>query len=219
MARYAVLALMLLSFAGWGEGWQLRPGKEGILLWTQARPPSPFLALRLEMQVNADPAALLKVLRNTARHQEWLPRSREVRLLAKSGPDDDLVYTRLSAPWPVHDRELITRSHLSRGADCGLTLEVWAEPNALPVQAGRFRIQESSGRWEAQPRPDGTTLIRLETYTNPGSNLPGWLANPMAIKGALESFQAIRRLMEEQPRVANPQHLLGASQRCPPLSE
>ena len=61
MARYAVLALMLLSFAGWGGG--IAAGKEGILLWTQARPPSPFLALRLEMQVNADPAALLKVLR------------------------------------------------------------------------------------------------------------------------------------------------------------
>ena len=82
----------------------MRPGKEGILLWTQARPPSPFLALRLEMQeVNADPPALLTVLRNTARHQEWLPRSREVRLLARSGPDDDLDVPDC-LPWPVQDR-------------------------------------------------------------------------------------------------------------------
>ncbi|MEB5774040.1 hypothetical protein MXE95_08010 [Aeromonas caviae] len=63
--------------------------------------------------MNADPGALITVLRNTVRHEEWLPQSREVRVLARSGPDDDLVYTRLASPWPVQDRELITRSHLS----------------------------------------------------------------------------------------------------------
>ncbi|WP_373875534.1 hypothetical protein, partial [Aeromonas caviae] len=131
------------------------------------------------MRVNADPGALITVLRNTARHEEWLPQSREVRVLARSGPDDDLVYTRLASPWPVQDRELITRSHLSRRIDCGLTLEVWAEPNALPLHAGLFRIQESAGRWEALPQRDGSTLVRLETYTNPGNNLPGWLVNPI----------------------------------------
>ncbi|BDN92483.1 hypothetical protein KAM497c_20270 [Aeromonas caviae] len=149
------------------------------MLWTQPHPPTSFQALRLEMRVNADPGALITVLRNTARHEEWLPQSREVRVLARSGPDDDLVYTRLASPWPVQDRELITRSHLSRRIDCGLTLEVWAEPNALPLHAGLFRIQESAGRWEALPQRDGSTLVRLETYTNPGNNLPGWLVNPI----------------------------------------
>ncbi|MGS4909438.1 hypothetical protein ACVDHI_14840 [Aeromonas sp. 25-248] len=48
--------------------------------------------------MNADPGALITVLRNTARHEEWLPQSREVRVLARSGPDDDLVYTRLASP-------------------------------------------------------------------------------------------------------------------------
>lgn len=218
MTRYAVLILMLFSFTAWGAGWQYRQGEGGILLWTQPRPPAAFLALRLEMIVKAEPAALLAVLRNTARHREWLPQSREVRLLAKSGPDDDLVYTRLHAPWPVQDRELITRSHLIRSADCGLTLEVWAEPDALPLHHGLARIRESSGRWEAWPRADGTTLIRLETYTNPGNNLPGWLVNSMAIKAAMESFKAIRRLMEEQPRVAPSQRLLDGGQRCPDIS-
>lgn len=180
------------------------------MLWTQPHPPTSFQALRLEMRVNADPGALITVLRNTARHEEWLPQSREVRVLARSGPDDDLVYTRLASPWPVQDRELITRSHLSRRIDCGLTLEVWAEPNALPLHAGLFRIQESAGRWEALPQRDGSTLVRLETYTNPGNNLPGWLVNPIAIKAAVGSFKAIRRLMEAEPRVAATPGLLGS---------
>ncbi|WP_392389667.1 START domain-containing protein [Aeromonas caviae] len=171
--------MALISFASWAGTWQLRQGDEGVMLWTQPHPPTSFQALRLEMRVNADPGALITVLRNTARHEEWLPQSREVRVLARSGPDDDLVYTRLASPWPVQDRELITRSHLSRRIDCGLTLEVWAEPNALPLHAGLFRIQESAGRWEALPQRDGSTLVRLETYTNPGNNLPGWLVNPI----------------------------------------
>ena len=135
-------------------------------------------------------------------------------MLARSGPDDDLVYTRLASPWPVQDRELITRSHLSRRIDCGLTLEVWAEPNALPLHAGLFRIQESAGRWEALPQRDGSTLVRLETYTNPGNNLPGWLVNPIAIKAAVGSFKAIRRLMEAEPRVAATPGLLGRDPPC-----
>ncbi|MBV7415103.1 START domain-containing protein [Aeromonas sp. sif2433] len=215
MTRYGVLALMLISLASWGQGWQRQQSEVGVMLWTQPRPPSPFLALRLEMRVMADPAALLAVLRNTARHREWLPQSREVRLLARSGPDDDLVYTRLESPWPVQDRELITRSHLSRRADCGLELKVWAEPDALAARPGLVRIRASAGRWEALPQQDGSTLIRLETYTNPGDNLPGWLVNPMAVKAALASFQAIRRLMEAQPRSKSQKKLLGGSKHCP----
>ncbi|MGE6208211.1 hypothetical protein [Aeromonas media] len=70
MTRFGVLALMLLSLASWGQEWQPGKGEGGVQLWTQARPPSPFLALRLEMRVKADPMALLTVLRDTARHRE-----------------------------------------------------------------------------------------------------------------------------------------------------
>ncbi|MGY3943707.1 START domain-containing protein [Aeromonas tecta] len=215
MRKYGVLTLLLISLTSWGQGWQPQQGESGVMLWTQSHPPGPYLALRLEMRVRAAPSALLAVLRDTSRHQEWLPKSREVRVLATSGPDDELVYTRLESPWPVQDRELITRSHVSRRADCGLELKVWAEPDALRIRPGLVRIRDSSGRWQALPQGDGTTLIRLETYTNPGNNLPGWLVNPIAIKAALESFQAIRLLMEAQPKPPSRQSLLGSATACP----
>ncbi|MGY6037023.1 START domain-containing protein [Aeromonas sp. AE23HZ002T15] len=212
MIKYGALMAVLMTFASWGQGWQPGQGEGNVNLWTQPRPPGPYLALRLEMRVMAAPEALLTVLRDTARHREWLPKSREVRVLARSGADDELVYTRLESPWPVQDRELITRSHVSRRADCGLELKVWAEPDALRERPGLVRIRASSGRWEALPQPDGSTLIRLETYTNPGNNLPGWIVNPIAIKAALESFQAIRRLMEAAPR--RQASLLTGKEKC-----
>lgn len=214
MNKYCVLILMWMSLSSWGQGWQPQQGEGGVQLWTQSHPPGPYLALRLEMRVMATPAALLSVLRDTSRHREWLPKSREVRVLATSGPDDELVYTRLESPWPVQDRELITRSHVSRRADCGLELKVWAEPDALRIRSGLVRIRDSSGRWQALPQGDGSTLIRLETYTNPGNNLPGWLVNPIAIKAALESFQAIRRLMEAAPKPQHQQSLLATNTGC-----
>lgn len=200
MIKHGVLMVLLISWASWGQGWQPQQGEGNVGLWTQSRPPGPYLAMRLEMRVKAAPEALLAVLRDTARHREWLPKSREVRVLARSGVDDELVYTRLESPWPVQDRELITRSHVSRRADCGLTLQVWAEPDALRERPGLVRIRVSRGRWEALPQADGTTLIRLESYTDPGNNLPGWIVNPIATKAALASFQAIRRLMEASPQ-------------------
>ncbi len=213
MKSYVAVVLMLFSMAVWGAQWQPKPGKNGVALWTQPHPPGTYLALRLEMRVNAPPSALIAVLRDTARHREWLPKSRTVRLLSKSGPNDDLVYTRLASPWPIQDRELITRSHLSRRADCGLVLTVWAEPDALRLRPDLVRIRESNGRWEALPQQDGTTLVRLETYTDPGSGLPGWLVNPITIETALESFQAIRRMMEAQKRSL--QGVLLATKQCP----
>lgn len=199
MTRHGIWLLWLLCLPAWGQGWQLQTGEAGILLWTRAHPPGTFLALRLEMNVAAPPSALLAVLRDTARHQEWLPQSLEVRVLTKPAPDEDLVYTRLSAPWPVQERELITHSRLRRNADCSLQLTVWAAPDALPPHPGRVRIRASEGRWEALPQLNGTTLVRLETYTNPGDSLPSWLINPIATQAALDSFRAIRRLMEAIP--------------------
>lgn len=187
------------------------------MLWTRAHPPGAFVALRLEMNVAAPPSALLAVLRDTSRHQEWLPYSLEVRVLAKPAPDEDLVYTRLSAPWPVQERELITHSRLLRNADCSLQLTVWAVPDALPPHPGRVRIRASEGRWEALPQLNGTTLVRLETYTNPGDSLPSWIINPIATEAALDSFRAIRRLMEAmppQPCACALQHPAGKWQSC-----
>ncbi|WP_314926232.1 START domain-containing protein [Aeromonas piscicola] len=217
MTRHGIWLLWLLCLPVWGQGWQLQTGEAGILLWTRAHPPGAFLALRLEMNVAAPPSALLAVLHDTARHQEWLPQSLEVRVLAKPAPDEDLVYTRLSAPWPVQERELITHSRLRRNADCSLQLTVWAAPDALPPYPGRVRIQASEGRWEALPQLNGTTLVRLETYTNPGDSLPSWLINPIATQAALDSFRAIRRLMEAmppQPCACARQHQAGKWHSC-----
>lgn len=217
MTRHGIWLLWLLCLPAWGQGWQLQTGEAGILLWTRAHPPGTFLALRLEMNVAAPPSALLAVLRDTARHQEWLPQSLEVRVLTKPAPDEDLVYTRLSAPWPVQERELITHSRLRRNADCSLQLTVWAAPDALPPHPGRVRIRASEGRWEALPQLNGTTLVRLETYTNPGDNLPSWLINPIATQAALDSFRAIRRLMEAippQPCACARQHPAGQWHSC-----
>ena len=185
------MAVMVALYTGLGTGLAPAGGEAGILLWSRASPGA-FQALRLEMNVAAPPSALLAVLRDTSRHQEWLPQSLEVRVLAKPAPDEDLVYTRLSAPWPVQERELITH-RLQRLPNCALVLTVWAAPDALPPYPGRVRIRASEGRWEAVPQLNGTTLIRLETYTNPGDNLPGWLINPIAAQAALDSFRAIRR--------------------------
>lgn len=69
------MAVMVALRAGLGTGLAPAGGEAGILLWSRAHPPGAFLALRLEMNVAAPPSALLAVLRDTARHQEWLPQS------------------------------------------------------------------------------------------------------------------------------------------------
>ena len=197
--RVMVMLLWLAAAPLWGAQWRLERSVDGVTLWSQPRPPGGYLALRLEMRVRAAPGALLGVLRDTTRHKLWLPQSREVRLLARPSPGTDLVYTLLAAPWPAADRELITRSHLSWGADCRLILVARAEPDALPANPPRVRIRQSSGRWEALPMGDGTTLVRLESYTHPGGSLPAWLVNPIAMSAALEGFSAIRALMQAAP--------------------
>ncbi|MBZ6065029.1 START domain-containing protein [Aeromonas schubertii] len=201
--RSLLMMLWLASAPLWGAQWRLERSVDGVTLWSQPRPPESYLALRLEMRVRAAPAALLRVLRDTSRHRLWLPQSREVRLLARPSPGTDLVYTLLAAPWPAADRELITRSHLSWGEDCRLVLVVQAEPDARPSHPQRVRIRHSSGRWEALPMGDGTTLVRLESYTHPGGSLPAWLVNPMAMRAALEGFSAIRTLMQVAPQEAS----------------
>jgi hypothetical protein len=193
----SVLLLLLGGPVCAEPGWTLQREQGGVTLWSRPNPPGPFQALKLEMQVQARPAALLAVLRDTNRHKLWLPGSREVRLLSHPGPDEDLVYTRLAAPWPAKDRELITHSRLSWLSGCGFTLRVWAEPDALPPTKGLVRIRASHGVWQADPLGKGGSLIRLETYTHPGGRLPGWLVNQVASTSAFDSFTAIKGLMQQ----------------------
>ncbi|HEH9420041.1 START domain-containing protein [Aeromonas veronii] len=199
MHKCWLLALSLLTQPCWAQAWLLQQQDEGVMLWSRPHPRGPFVELRLEMRVAATSLTLLDVLRDTEHHKRWLPESREMRLLARPSPNEDIVYTRLSAPWPLEDRELITHSQLTRTADCTLRLKVWAVPDVLVPHVGLKRIRISEGIWEAIPQPNGSTLVRLESYTDPGSNLPGWLVNPVAMRAAVRSFKAIRQLMEAKP--------------------
>lgn len=199
MRKHWLIALLLFAQGCWAQTWLLQQQDEGVTLWVRPHPPGSFVEMRLEMLVTASPLTLLDVLRDTENHQAWLPESREVRLLARPSVNEDIVYTLLSAPWPLEDRELITRSLLTRAVDCTLSLKVWAVPDVLVPHVGFKRIRISKGVWEAIPQPNGSTLIRLQSYTNPGDNLPGWLVNPVATKAAVRSFKAIRQLMEAKP--------------------
>jgi hypothetical protein len=174
------------------EQWTLARNEKGIEVHTRPVPGSRVEAFRGAGLVEAEPEAILSVLRDSDRFHEWFPNCPESKLLSREGAVS-FQYSVMAAPWPVDDRDNVFRSVLSRNAATGvIELLVSAAPDAHPEQPGRVRVRTARGSWRLEPKGPGKTRVIFTMHLEPGGGVPAWLANARVVATPFEALQNLR---------------------------
>ncbi|MBQ1784279.1 MAG: hypothetical protein II007_11565 [Gammaproteobacteria bacterium] len=143
-------------------------------------PASPQPLIRGEITLNAQPGAVLRTLLDTARVPQWAANVESVTVLAFRPPNQYLVRTRLALPFPLADRELISRSiHGQLGRHS--YLNVVAAPDSAPPDPERPRIERAAVCWQATVLGDGQLQLRYLSYAEIAPWLPEWLTSAAAL--------------------------------------
>jgi len=185
---------MLNSFkAPQGEGWVYEREKEGIKVFTKKSAWGKLRDSRAEMKVASTPEQMLAILTDFNNYQTWMPRCKKSRLLARPSENEYIVYTYLSVPWPLKDRDCVMRMRIDKDAKSGvITITQTSEPKYIKEENNVVRIQQMISTWKLIPSSQGTLVIN-EYGSNPGGDLPDWIVNSQSVENPLSTFENLQQ--------------------------
>jgi hypothetical protein len=185
--------------------WQIIKQDQGITVERRFVEGSPLVEFKSHGVIDASVMEILAVISDTKNHPKWVANSIETRILQRTGDSGYIYYSAIKAPWPVADRDFVSKARvIVNEKEKSVTIKTYEVNHpAAPTNTGRVRMPFIRVTWHLQTIK-GTqgkkTYLTFQVHANPGGLLPNWVIN-LASKGVpLKSIINLRRrLAETQP--------------------
>jgi len=178
----------------------LRLKNDWLKIFTCPVPTSDFLSFVGIAEIDAPQHAVLSLLYDIDAATEWVWKTREMRLLQELSEDEGrVVYQLVSAPWPVSDREIITRSMGYMDPETSevfIKLECMAD--YLPRNDKYVRVPELEGAWNIVPLSENQCRVVFRLHIEPGGEIPSWLANIAVIDTPYHTMINLREMVKRE---------------------
>ena len=182
------------------QEWQLEKTKDSVQVYSRDNSNqhnnTAYKEILAITSVKASPSALLNLLNDIERAPQWIDNCISVVLL--SGKDDKykLVQSTFSAPWPLNNRDMLTKS-LTTIQNQQIIIDIMDAGQTLPLQKNTVRMTDIQGQWTIKILDEGAIEIRYQGSGNPAGNIPMWLANKVLIDSTFNTFTKLSRLVTE----------------------
>ena len=181
------------------DGWEQISDKEGVRVFRRSVPGSPLKSMKGVGVVDAPVATVALVLLDDARAAEWVDSLAESRVVRTLSAHEYIEYNHVSMPWPVRDREFVTRVELS-GNPATQTAVIRARPATEENIAARPKIirGELTSYYELKAVDGGKhTLLSIELHSDPKGSIPAWVVNLFQKDWAHETMRGIRKQVKK----------------------
>lgn len=177
------------------SGWRILRQGPGLVVYDRPVDGSHFREHRGVIRVRARLSAIVAVFQDASANHEWVYRSLGAEVLRQESPLEAFVYGRISAPWPIEDRDSVVRFQLSQDPESlAVRIGMRAEPGLAPRYAGFVRVPVLDGHWLLRPMGDGTVEVSHQVYGEPGGWVPAWLANEAATRTVYYTLLNLRAM-------------------------
>ena len=170
-----------------------------VTVWTQDVPSSKFKAFKGEVLINAPMDKIVSVIRDTQNVPKWYYKSIHAEQLQRLNDHQSLNYSVTSLPWPVSDRDSVILATVSNLQNGDIIIKMTAKPEAYPVQENLIRVPKLDGLWKLEQQTNNQVKVTLQMATEPGGEIPSWLANAMVIDMPLKSLSNLKKRVENLP--------------------
>lgn len=194
-----IISMGFISFGG--MAWDQHPLEEdsSVSVWTKPVSGSDFKAFKGQILINANVNRILSVIQDTQNLPEWYYKSKYAEQLQRINPDQSLNYSITSMPWPVSDRDSVILATVTRHTNGHITINMKGQPEDYPAQANLVRVPTLNGSWHLEKVEEYVTIVTLQIATEPGGEIPSWLANAMVVDMPFYSLTNLKKRVEKQP--------------------
>jgi hypothetical protein len=196
--RTLLLLLVFESSLFAQNEWTILKVKDGIKISSRHSPTSQFDDTRVEMDLPGNINQLEAILVDVGKYKEWSYATKVSRLVKSLGPGKFIYYTEIEVPWPATNRFFYANFELKKKLP-EKSMHVTAEniPNYEPIPKDLVQVPLTRGVWNITTITNKSIHVDYILEMNPGGSLPVWVLNLFSTKGPMESFENIKKKMND----------------------
>lgn len=194
-----IIVLLSLSFAAKGQNWDLAKDKNGVKVYTRKVDGWGIKEYKVIMTIKTSPSRIVAALKDVPSRYEWAYNSIEIREVDRPNSEEVAIYNKVDAPWPVADRDNITRFKFSYPSANLTRVDMTVDKShaKAPVYDGIVRIERLKGHWLIRDKGNGWTEIIQQCVAEPGGSIPDWLANSAVVDNPYNSMYNLKKYIEK----------------------
>ena len=150
--------------------------------------------MRAQFFIHAKIPAILYQFTEVKSYLSWAVGIKECRI-QKVDTFSWVTYTLMDYPWPLKQKDLVTR-HFVKRTNTETEILIFADPGFFEQKEGIERMQNYLGEWKFTTGGDGITKVdyRVVSYTKPV--FPRFIQDPVIQKLFIDSFHELKQLAE-----------------------
>jgi hypothetical protein len=193
-----VLLLSLLNqtaLAAPEKTWELKRDNDGIQIYTKSLTGSKFKAVKAEMELAVPTRELVALVMDTEACPEWAALCKASEIVQQTSETDLHIYTLTQLPWPVKDRDAVTRVVWTLDGSGKVTMSAEFVPGIVPETKKATRLTRGTTAFIFQPLDPAQTRVTSHAHIDPGGATPAWITNMLLVDSPFETMQGIRTLV------------------------
>jgi hypothetical protein len=201
-AQNCLLSLIMLLFLESSlfaqNDWTVLKEKDGIKISNRHSNSSAFNDVRVQLDLAGDIDQLEAILADVGKYKEWSYATKVSRVVKALGPGHFIYYTEIEVPWPATNRFFYADFQLKKNlTDRSMQVIAVNIPNYVPMPKDLVQVPLSKGTWNITTVTKKSIHVDYILEMNPGGSLPVWVLNLFSTRGPMESFENIKKKMDD----------------------
>lgn len=192
-----LLSLMLCGFvivnSLVAQDWQLEKDKEGIQVFTRKVEGYAIKEYKAIITLKTTVTKLTNLLKDHENLKSWFVKCPISQRLKKVSEDEYYVYFLNDAPWPVSDRDNITKMSFVLLDNGTQLVHLKGVPDYLPKKPEIVRLPRMQAKWMFEPVANGMVKVTQQVLADLGGKVPGWLVNFAIVEAPFETLCNLRK--------------------------
>jgi hypothetical protein len=197
LRRVLLILLSIPTIAFAQTDCKLRKDEDGIKVYTCSTDSSKFKSIKVECILNCSINKLESLLLDFDNYIQWQFNTTESKALKKISDTEFIYYSRIYAQWPVSERDMVVKIQTTRSSN-QLLVSANSEKGILAEVKGLVRVPASRSQWIVTETTKDKLDVKYSIQIDPGGNVPAWIVNWVCANAPLQSFQAIKKRVEEK---------------------
>lgn len=191
--RFLSLVLIICSQLSYSQidDWELKKDEDGIKVFTRKTDKSSVKEFKAITVLQNSMSSIINKITDAKGLKDWNYRTTKSRLLERVSDCEYVIYMYNDFPWPVKDRDHISRLTLFDINSETVKINIEPMPNKLPEYNDVIRIEEFSGYWLLEKLETGVRVTQ-QMYGEPKGNVPSVIINATLAKAPLYSFKSLK---------------------------
>ena len=194
-----VLLLSILLFISLDvfsqASWEVDKNKDGIVVYTRAEKNSSFKSFKAVATIDASTDEIINILKNVDSYTKWYGYTKTSKLI-KQENGVQYNYVETIFPWPFANRDMVYRMSINSLPSGVVEISLNGLPDYIPEKKGITRMKKAEGYLLLKPL-NGKTEITYEFHSDPGDNIPTWLANNSIAELPFKTLLGLRAVIKE----------------------